>query len=70
MIYVLDKKFPYYILLGRLWIHPMWCISSNLHRLLKFYHEVQEYVIKVAYDCTKIIGSIKNNIIPYRDIEI
>lgn len=35
MTYVIDKKLPY----DRPWIHPMRCIPSTLHRILKFNHE-------------------------------
>lgn len=48
MIYVLDKKVPYDMLLGRPWIHPMRCVPSTLHGLLKFNHEGKEYVIESA----------------------
>lgn len=67
MNYVLDKKLPYDNFLGRSLIRPMMCVTSTLHRLIKFNHDGKEYVMDKN---PNIIIQVWNTIIPYQNIKI
>lgn len=70
MKYILYKNPPYDILLGRPWIHPMRCVQSTLHRLMKFNHDGQEFIVEAMEENPNMIAKVRNTIIPYKNIEI
>lgn len=50
LVYVMEKKLPYNLLLGKLWIHVMGAVSSTLHKSIKFICNNKVVIVKVDLD--------------------
>lgn len=68
MTYVLDTKLSYDILRISC-IHPMRCIPSTLHRLIKFNHNERGYVVEAVDENPNMIVQVGNTIFQYQNIE-
>lgn len=48
----------------------MRCVPFTLHKVVNFNHETQECVVEASEENPNMIAQVRNNIIPYTNIEI